>query len=416
MMQVEIICTGDEILSGKIINSNFSYMSRKLEEVGLSVVWGTTVGDDRKELLDAFVLASKRSDAVIVNGGLGPTVDDLSQEIAAEASGMELELREDWLGKMESFFTMRGRTMTENNKKQAMLPRTSELIDNPVGTACGFAINIGKSRFFFTPGVPRELFRMLENEIIPRLLTLSGEKVITKLKTFHSYGIGESRADSILNESLKLSPDNIVKLGFQAHYPQLETKLYIKASSLEQIEKNLKPVENDIRDKLNNFIFAEDKDTLEGVIIRKLAKNNETIAIAELKTNGGTAARLSSEDFNGEILKCGIFANNIENIYEQFDIQEKNTLDLKGSDIIASTIRKLFSASYGLSVIIKNTLDNEAEAYISLSDSENIISRIGYFVGDEQRIRLGAVEMALDCLRRYLQDLPFNEKSDFEKL
>ena len=415
-MQVEIICTGDEILSGKIINSNFSYMSRKLEEVGLSVVWGTTVGDDRKELLDAFVLASKRSDAVIVNGGLGPTVDDLSQEIAAEASGMELELREDWLGKMESFFTMRGRTMTENNKKQAMLPRTSELIDNPVGTACGFAINIGKSRFFFTPGVPRELFRMLENEIIPRLLTLSGEKVITKLKTFHSYGIGESRADSILNESLKLSPDNIVKLGFQAHYPQLETKLYIKASSLEQIEKNLKPVENDIRDKLNNFIFAEDKDTLEGVIIRKLAKNNETIAIAELKTNGGTAARLSSEDFNGEILKCGIFANNIENIYEQFDIQEKNNLDLKGSDIIASTIRKLFSASYGLSVIIKNTLDNEAEAYISLSDSENIISRIGYFVGDEQRIRLGAVEMALDCLRRYLQDLPFNEKSDFEKL
>ncbi len=415
-MQIEIICTGDEILSGKIINSNFSYMSRKLEEVGLSVVWGTTVGDDRKELLDAFVLASKRSDAVIVNGGLGPTVDDLSQEIAAEASGMELELREDWLSKMEGFFTMRGRTMTENNKKQAMLPKTSELIDNPVGTACGFAINIRNSRFFFTPGVPRELFRMLGNEIIPRLLALSGEKVITKLKTFHSYGIGESRADSILNDSLKLSPDNIVKLGFQAHYPQLETKLYIKASSLEQIEKNLKPVENDIRKKLNNFIFAEDKNTLEGVITKILEKSNKTIAIVELKTNGGTAARLSSEDPNGKLLKCGIFTNNIENIYTQFDIQEKNTIDLRGSDIIASRIRKHFSASYGLSIIIKNTIDNEAEAYISLSDSDNVTSRIGYFVGDEQRIRLGAVEMALDCLRRYLQDLPFNEKSDFEKL
>ena len=415
-MQIEIIRTGDEILSGKIINSNFSYMSRKLEEVGLSVVWGTTVGDDRKELLDAFILASKRSDAVIVNGGLGPTVDDLSQEIAAEASGMELELREDWLSKMEGFFTMRGRTMTENNKKQAMLPKTSELIDNPVGTACGFAINIKNSRFFFTPGVPRELFRMLENEIIPRLLALSGEKVITKLKTFHSYGIGESRADSILNDSLKLSPDNIVKLGFQAHYPQLETKLYIKASSLEQIEKNLKPVENDIRKKLNNFIFAEDKNTLEGVITKILEKSNKTIAIVELKTNGGTAARLSSEDPNGKILKCGIFSNNIENIYTQFDIQEKNTIDLRGSDIIASRIRNQFSVSYGLSIIIKNTLDNEAEAYISLSDSDNVTSRIGYFVGDEQRIRLGAVEMALDCLRRYLQDLPFNEKSDFEKL
>jgi len=415
-MQVEIICTGDEILSGKIINSNFSYMSRKLEEVGLSVVWGTTVGDDRKELLDAFILASKRSDAVIVNGGLGPTVDDLSQEIASEASGMELELRTDWLNKMEKFFTMRGRTMTENNKKQAMLPKTSELIDNPVGTACGFAINIGKSRFFFTPGVPRELFRMLENEIIPRLLDLSGEKVITKLKTFHSYGIGESRADSILNDSLKLSPDSIVKLGFQAHYPQLETKLYIKAKSLEQIESNLKPVENDIRRKLNNFIFAEDKDTLEGVIVRQLEKNNETIAIAELKTNGGTAARLSSNDPSGRLLKCGFFSNDIENIHAQFKIQKNNNLDILDSDAIASAVRVHFSTSYGLSVIIKETIDNEAEAYISLSNSENIISRIGYFVGDEQRIRLGAVEMALDCLRRYLYNLPFNEKSDFEKL
>jgi len=103
-MRIEIICTGDEVLTGKIVNTNFSYMSQKLEDVGLSVHWGTTVGDDRESLLAAFQLASQRADAVIVNGGLGPTVDDLSQEIAAQAAGVELVLNEEWLTTMEAFF------------------------------------------------------------------------------------------------------------------------------------------------------------------------------------------------------------------------------------------------------------------------------------------------------------------------
>ena len=124
-MRIEIICTGDEVLTGKIVNTNFSYMAQKLEDFGLSVNWGTTVGDDREELLAAFQLSAERADAVIVNGGLGPTVDDLSQEIAARAAGVELVLNEDWLQRMEDFFRRRNRVMSENNKKQAMLPTTA---------------------------------------------------------------------------------------------------------------------------------------------------------------------------------------------------------------------------------------------------------------------------------------------------
>src|SRR5438876_2530139 len=151
-MRIEIICTGDEVLTGKIVNSNFSYMSTRLEDVGLSVQWETTVGDDRENLLRAFQLAAERADAVIVNGGLGPTIDDLSQEIAAQAAGVELALNEQWLTTMEEFFRKRSRVMPPNNKKQAMLPTTAEVIDNPIGTACGFALDIGRARFFFTPG------------------------------------------------------------------------------------------------------------------------------------------------------------------------------------------------------------------------------------------------------------------------
>src|SRR5437879_5469346 len=246
-MHIEVICTGDEVLTGKIVNTNFSYVSQKLEDVGLSVQWETTVGDDRENLLRAFKLAGERADAVIVNGGLGPTVDDLSQEIAAQAAGVELVLSEDWLTRMEDFFHRRSRVMPSNNRKQAMLPATAEMIDNPIGTACGFAVDIGKARFFFTPGVPRELKRMLEEQVIPRLLARSGLQSTIHLKRFHSYGLGESHVDSLITGVDALVPDGSVKLGFRAHYPQLETKLTVRGTDMSDVRKKLAPVERGVR-------------------------------------------------------------------------------------------------------------------------------------------------------------------------
>src|SRR5712671_1840310 len=269
-MRIEIICTGDEVLTGKIVNSNFSYISQKLEDVGLTVRWGTTVGDDRDSLLAAFQLAGTRADAVIVNGGLGPTLDDLSQEIAARAAGVELVLNEDWLKQMEAFFTKRSRIMPPNNRKQAMLPSTAEILDNPIGTACGFALDIGKARFFFTPGVPRELHRMLQEQIIPRLLARTGISTAIHLKRFHSYGLGESHVDQLLTGVEDLVPDGSVKLGFRTHYPQIETKLTLRGADMNDIRAKLAPVQEEVRRRLGNFIIAEDDQTLEGVVLAAL--------------------------------------------------------------------------------------------------------------------------------------------------
>ena len=176
-------------------------------------------------MLAAFRQAGERADAVIVNGGLGPTVDDLWQEVAAEACGVKLVLSDYWMERMTQSYARRGRVMPANNKKQAMLPEGAEFIDNPIGTACGFAVTIGKARFLFTPGVPREMRRMLDEQVIPRLLKLGGITGVTRLKRFHSFGIGESRADELLAGIPGLAIDGDIKLGFQAHYPQLETKL-----------------------------------------------------------------------------------------------------------------------------------------------------------------------------------------------
>src|SRR5499426_2161724 len=305
-MHIEVICTGDEVLTGKIVNTNFSYMTQKLEDVGLSVAWETTVGDDRENLLLAFQLAGESADAVIVNGGLGPTIDDLSQEIAAQAAGVELVLCEDWLTKMEEFFRKRSRVMPPNNRKQAMLPATAEMIDNPIGTACGFALDIGRARFFFTPGVPRELKRMLEEQVIPRLLAKSGLQTAIHLKRFHSYGLGESHVDALLTDVEKLVPDGSVKLGFRAHYPQLETKLTVRGRDMDDVRAKLAPVEREVRKRLGNFILAEDEHTLEGVILAALTARGATLALAETFTSGQIAARIGPLPGAETIVKRGM--------------------------------------------------------------------------------------------------------------
>ena len=354
-MRIEIICTGDEVLTGKIVNTNFSYMSQKLEDVGLSVAWETTVGDDRESLLQAFRLAGQRADAVIVNGGLGPTIDDLSQEIAAQAAGCELVLCEEWLTRMEDFFHRRSRVMPPNNKKQAMLPSTAEMIDNPVGTACGFALDIGRARFFFTPGVPRELRRMLEEQIVPRLLARSGQQTAIFLKRFHSYGLGESHVDSLLTGVEELVPDGTVKLGFRAHYPQLETKLTIRGADMGDIRTKLAPVEREIRKRLGNFILAEDDQTLEGVVLSELAGRQGTLAIVESFTSGQIAARLGHLPGAEKVFRRGITARDLGEVFTAVGLDgapPAGELTRETAEAVAAAARKLTGATHALAVLI----------------------------------------------------------------
>src|SRR5215471_4794220 len=320
-MRIEIICTGDEVLTGKIVNTNFSYMTQKLEDFGLSVSWGTTVGDDREELLAAFRLSAERADAVIVNGGLGPTVDDLSQEVAARAAGVELVLNQDWLQRMEDFFRRRNRVMSENNRKQAMLPSTAEILDNPIGTACGFALDIGKARFFFTPGVPRELHRMLPEQIIPRLLARGGAPSAIHLKRFHSYGLGESHVDQLLTGVEDLAPDGSVKLGFRTHYPQIETKLTVRGADMDEIRRKLGPVQAEVRRRLGNFVLAEDDQTLEGVVLAGLAQQAATLALVETFTSGQIAARIGHLPGAEHVLRCGITVRDRTALHKTLDLQ-----------------------------------------------------------------------------------------------
>ena len=420
-MLIEIICTGDEVLTGKIVNTNFSYIAQKLEDVGLSVRWGTTVGDDRDTLLAAFLHAGERADAVIVNGGLGPTVDDLSQEVAARAAGVDLVLSGEWLTTMEAFFQRRSRVMSPNNRKQAMLPETAEILDNPIGTACGFAMDIGKARFFFTPGVPRELRRMLEEQIIPRLLARSGTQTAIRLKRFHSYGLGESHVDALLQGVEELVPDGSAKLGFRAHYPQIETKVTVRGADETDIDAKLAPVVTEVRKRLGNFILAEDDDTLESVILKSLKKQQQgSLTVVETFTSGQIAARIAPLPGAEAVFRRGVVARNVGELWDALALTVPCEITREAAEAVASASRRQSGASHALAVLIDlddgpDRIDFGGSICLAIATENDVASRRSRILGGREWVRLGAVELGLDCLRRYLYGLPVTERIDFER-
>jgi nicotinamide-nucleotide amidase len=422
-MRIEVICTGDEVLTGKVVNTNFSTISQKLGDAGLSVAWETTVGDERESLRLAFSLAAGRADAVIVNGGLGPTVDDLSQEMAASAAGVPLELNEAWLARMETFFRLRSRVMPANNRKQAMLPAGAEVLDNPIGTACGFALDIGKARFLFTPGVPRELRRMLDEQIIPRLLQRQGSATLIRLKRFHSFGIGESRADQLLAGVEALAGDGSVKLGFRAHYPQLETKLTVTGADEAQIRSRLGPVEAEVRRRLGHFILCEDDQTLEEHLLEMLESRQATLALAETVTGGQIAARLANRPAARRILCRAVVALEPAHLAAATGLDAKavpGAADWPDAAVAAESLRTLAGSSHALAVLVRmdegpDRIDFGGDIAIGMATPEGRFSRTARLVGGRDWLRLGAMEMALDALRRQLCALPLDEQTDFEK-
>jgi len=411
-MRVEILCTGDEILTGKTVNTNYSHMARRLGDVGLTMHWGTTVGDDRESLLQAFRQAGERADAVIVNGGLGPTVDDLSQEVAAEACGVPLVLHDEWMTRMEQNYARRGRVMPPNNKKQAMLPQGAEFIDNPIGTACGFAVTIGRARFFFTPGVPREMRLMIDEQVIPRLLRIGGITGVTRLKRFHTFGIGESRADGMLSD-IEAFNNGHIKLGFQAHYPELETKLALRGDSDADLNMKLAPVEAEVRKRLGNFIIAEDNQTLEGVVLSTLSERGHTLSTAEMFSGGHLSARMATLPGAEKVFRRGVVT------------RDPGELGINGvsTDAAQSVGRKLREdsrASHALALLIDLDEGPERPDYggtvcIGIADQTGTVARQARLIGNRDWIRAGAVEMGLDCLRRHLLGLPVDERIDFER-
>lgn len=279
MIRVEMLSTGDEVLHGQIVDTNAAWLADVLFQHGLPMTSRTTVGDSLDSLIATLQARSHEADVLIVNGGLGPTSDDLSALAAAQACGVELEMQQGWLEQMEAWFASRGRVMAASNRKQAEIPASAELIDNPVGTACGFALQLNRCWMFFTPGVPSEFKVMVEQQIIPRLkakFTPPEPPVCLRLTTF---GRGESDIAAEL-ESLPL-PEGVV-MGYRSSMPIIEIKLTGPASQRVAMEQAWQQV----RLLLAECTIFEGTEGLPSLLARELTQRGAALAISEQYTAG----------------------------------------------------------------------------------------------------------------------------------
>ncbi|HBR0756690.1 TPA: nicotinamide mononucleotide deamidase-related protein YfaY [Klebsiella quasipneumoniae] len=286
MLNVEMLCTGDEVLHGQIVDTNAAWLADFFFNQGLPLTRRHTVGDDLDALVAILRERSEQADVLIVNGGLGPTSDDLSALAAATAKGEGLILHPEWLDTMTRFFAERGRPMAESNRKQAEIPASAEMINNPVGTACGFAIQLNRCLMFFTPGVPSEFKVMVEQEILPRLrlrFTLPEPPVCLRLTTF---GRSESELAQNLNP-LTLPPG--VVMGYRSSMPIIELKL---TGPAEQRDAML-ALWPEVRKVAGDSLIFEGTEGLPAQIARSLQERQLSLTLSEQFTGGLLALQLS---------------------------------------------------------------------------------------------------------------------------
>lgn len=286
MINVEMLSTGDEVLHGQITDTNAAWLADIFFEQGLPLTRRNTVGDSLEALVNVLRERSEQADVLIVNGGLGPTSDDLSALAAATAKGEALVLHTEWLSHMERFFSDRGKVMAPSNRKQAEIPASAELVDNPVGTACGFAVQLNRCLMFFTPGVPSEFKVMVEKEILPRLrqrFTLPEPPICLRLTTF-----GRSESDLAQSlDHLTLPPG--VTMGYRSSMPIIELKLTGPATEKAAMLALWPEVQ---RVAGENLIF-EGTEGLPAQIARDLQARQLSLTLSEQFTGGLLALQLS---------------------------------------------------------------------------------------------------------------------------
>ncbi len=304
-IQAEVLTIGDELLRGEIVDSNKSFLSDRLLSLDVETRFHASVRDEPDDMVDAFRRAAGRSDVVLVSGGLGPTRDDLTIEVLAKTFGLELVLDEESLAGIEAFFARFGRTMAANNAKQAWFPEGAEVLPNPIGTAPGCLLEAEGTLFFCMPGVPRELHRMMDEQVLPRVATRTEGGAVVRATLLRTFGMGESNLDDALRDVAK---DGEVTLGFRTAFPDNYLRPVTRAASAEEAEARLARACETIRERLGVLIYGEGDETLEAVVGRLLRESGTTLAVAESCTGGLLGERITAVPGSSDYFLGGVVA------------------------------------------------------------------------------------------------------------
>ncbi len=410
-MQAEIISIGTELLLGKTVNTNATYLSKKLSGLGIDLFYQTTVSDNRMRLFTVLKRAMHRSDIVIATGGLGPTVDDLTLEIIAQVTQRKLILNPAVLKDIKDHFHQRHIPMPKANIRQALIPEGAKALKNEVGTAPGLIIPCDKKVLIALPGVPQEMKPMMERDIIPYLVkSFAGEWVMVS-RTIKTCGLAESQVNQKVKDILKLKPP--VTVGIYVHTKSVDLNITAKAKNKRQAEKLINPVETKIRSRLKRYIYGKDNQTLEEVVARILNKNKKTIAIAESCTGGLISKRLTNISGSSIYFSLGLvaYSNRVKQTLlgvPAETLKKYGAVSKEVARLMATNIRQLAKTDLGLGVTgIAGPTGGTKEkpvglVYIALATPRKIQCQEFHFHGDRNAVRLRASQAALDMVRRYL--------------
>ena len=386
MASAEIITIGTELLLGEIVDTNSRFIARNLRDAGIDLYRKTSIGDNVRRIAEAIRESMQRSDIIITTGGLGPTVDDPTREATALAIGVETEFRPELWEQIQERFRRFNSKPTENNKRQAYVPKGAIAIENPVGTAPAFILEVDDKSIISLPGVPKEMSFLLINSVLPYLKKKYNLHGIIKARVLHTAGAGESEIDERIADLETLSNPTV---GLAAHSGQVDVRITAKAGSEPEADQLILEVETKIRKRLGTWAYGVDDETLEEVALRAIANHGWTLSVIEAGLQGELIRRLAqvtnapSKNLQQVFLGGEVLTSN-PSLQEIATMTEQNQ-ETKKADV-----------SLGVAVIPGGSTQNVFIAVISPFGSQNITRPYG---GPPGYAHLWAVHHSLNLLR-----------------
>lgn len=411
MAVCELISVGTEILLGDILNTDAQFLSIELARLGISVIHQSTVGDNRERLLAQLKEAADRSDIIILSGGLGSTPDDLTKEVCCEFFGKKMFLHEPTVEKIKTYFSTKGMKMAQNNLKQAMLPKDCVIFPNDNGTAPGMAIEKGGVHILVLPGPPRELKPMFRNCAVPYLMQFSDRIIVSH--NIRTFGIGESLMAERVNDLFDAENPTVAPYAKDG---EALLRVTAMARTKEEAENLCKPVINEIKNRLDGFVYGVDYTCIEEAVIEKLKEKHMKVATAESCTGGLIAKRITDVPGASEVFDCGIisYANEIKyrvlGVSED-DLNKYGAVSEPVARQMAQGALKVSGADIAVSVTGIAGPDSDSTnkpvglVYIGLADRDNVwVRELRTSRKDRSYNRYVSASNALNMIRLYIDN------------
>ena len=407
--QAWVVTVGDELLRGEIVDSNKSFISDRLLRLDLETDRHVSVPDEAAALEEVLREAAERARVVIVSGGLGPTRDDITTAVAARSFGRRLVRNAEVLEGIRSFFHLLGREMAENNAKQADFPEGAEVLANPLGTAPGFLLEAEGALLFFTPGVPRELERMLDEEILPRLRArLAGAGAVRAI-LLRTFGLGESNLDRELAELAHDDPE--ITLGFRTQFPDNLVRVLVRADSEAEACSKLSRTVEKIHGILGEIVLGEGERVLEEIVAELLIDKGLTLALAESCTGGRIASRLTDVPGSSAFLRQAVVAYGNEAKVQELGVSDE---DLAAHGAVSEPVARQMAEGARLRAGVDLAVATTGVAgpgggtpekpvgtlYLALADAQGSLVHRYQMMRDRARNKELASQLALDWIRR----------------